>query len=234
MIEINEKNHQSALISSLEKVYNTGKLTGRLNSIDIYILNIIYKLLDNCCIELTNTERKILMDMYRNVYFHSEQICNTTSIEIYKNTYKTPFFQAESEDCNTYPVADKIYYWQEENYNTTIENILLLADDQNYFLNKPYDSKENFEIGKNIEYNNIGRICFAITESQSTETYKIYDVLNNDVTHTFSRVYIDSINTILFVSENIYSYNTMFFKIKKTTDIFDNGIFNNIFNNIFN
>lgn len=215
MIEINEKNHQSVIISSLEKIYNEGRISGRLNSVDLYLLNIIYKLLDNCCIEITPTERKILMDMYRNILFHSVQVCNTTSVEIYKPTYRTPFLQADSEDCNTYPEADKIYYWQEENYNTTIDDIILLVDDQDYFINKPFDTKENFEIGKTIDYINIGRICFAITETQDTDTYKIYDVLNNDVTHTFDRLYVDSINTILFVSQNIYSHSQMYIKIKK-------------------
>lgn len=215
MIEINEKNHQSALISSLEKVYNNGKLTGRLNSIDIYLLNIIYKLLNNCCIELTDIQKKILMDMYRNIYFHSEQICNTTSIEIYEHVYKTPFFQAEVDDCNTYPVADKIYYWQEQNYNTTIEDILLLVDDQDYFLNKSYDSKENFEIGKNITYNNIGRICFAITEYDDLENYEIFDTLNNNITTTFDFEFVESIKTLLIVSKNIYSNGDVKIKIKK-------------------
>jgi hypothetical protein len=234
MIEINEKNHTSIIISSLNKVYNTGRMTGRLESTDLYLFNTIYKLLAGCCLDLNDIERKQLMSLYRTMYFHSVNICHTTPIEVYENVYKTPFFQADSVDCNDYPVTDKIYYWQEESINTTIENIISLIDNQGYFSNKPFYTKEILEIGKDINYINIGRICFAIIEAIDTDTYKIYDSMNNDVTHTFDRVYIDSINTILFVSQNFYSHGTMEFKIKKTTDIFDNGIFNSIFNNIFN
>jgi hypothetical protein len=234
MIEINEKNHASTIISSLSKIYNEGKITGKLDAIDLYLLNIIYKLLQGCCITLTETQKKQLINSYRNIYFHAKNICHTTAIEIYKPTYKTPFFQAETEDCNTFSVPNKIYYWQEEDRNTTINNIIPLVDDQGYFLNKLHNTKENFEIGIDITYNYIGRICFGIINAQSTDTYKIYDILNNDVTHTFNRVFIDTIDTIIFVSENIYSHNIMNLKIKKTNEIFDNGIFNNIFNNIFN
>lgn len=215
MIEINEKNHQSVIISSLEKIYNQGRISGRLNSINLYLLNIIYKLLDNCCIELTSVERKILMDMYRNILFHSIEICNNVSVEIYDFNYKTPFFQAESTDCNNYKKADKIYFWQEENLNTTYSDILPLLDDQDYFLNKNFDTKEVFEIGKDIVYSNIGVICFAVTEVTDTENYIIYDILNNDVTSTFTTSYLDNIKTRIFVSKNIYSYGTMNFKIKK-------------------
>lgn len=235
MIQINEINHASVIISSLDKIYNIGKISGKLDSIDLYTLNIIYKLLSHCCLNLTHEQNKQLVDIYRNIYFHSKNICHNNSIETYIPTHRIPFFQAESVDCNDYPIANKIYYWQEENYNTTINDIFLLVDDQNYFLNKSYDTKESFYIGKNIEYVNIGRICFAITETINTDTYKIYDILNNDVTHTFDKIFIDSINTILFVSQNIYSHGTMFFKFKKTTDIYeDSSIFNNIFNTTFN
>jgi len=215
MIEINEKNHTSVIISSLDKIYNISKITGKLNSINLYLLNTIYKLLDGCGLDLTETQRKQLINLYRTIYFHSSDICNITGIEVYKNTYKTPFFQADSIDCNDYPIANKIYYWQEENYNTIIDDIILLVDDQNYFIDKNYDTKEIFESGKEINYNNIGRICFVITESLDTDEYKIYDSLNNDVTSTFNIEFIDSINSMLIVSQNFYSNGTMKFKIKK-------------------
>ena len=234
MIEINELNNTSVLLSSLEKIYNQGRLTGKLKSIDLYILNMIFKLLNGCCLELTHPQRRQLMDLYRQIYLTSDIICPTSIIKSYEVTKKNIFFQAETEDCNQYPIADKIYYWQEENLSTTIENILLLIDNQGYFLNKLYDTKESFYIGKNINYIEIGKICFAITEAKDTDTYKIYDSLNNDVTHTFDRVFVPSIKTILFVSQNTYSHGTMFFKFKKTTEIFDSGIFNDTFNDTFN
>ena len=39
MLEINEQNHTSVLISSLDNIYNQGKLNGKLNSVNLYILN---------------------------------------------------------------------------------------------------------------------------------------------------------------------------------------------------
>lgn len=234
MLEINELNNTSVLISSLDKIYNLGRLNGKLKSIDLYILNIIFKLLNGCCLELTHSQRKNLMELYRHFYFNTDYICKVNNIQGYIKPVMSQFTQAESSDCNDYPIANKIYYWQETNTNTTIEDIFLLVDDQGYFLNKSFDTKESFDIGKNIDYSQIGRICFAITEAQDIDTYKIYNILNNDVTNTFDRVYIDSINTILFVSQNIYSHGTIFFKFKKTTDIFDNGIFNDTFNDTFN
>jgi hypothetical protein len=215
MIEINEKNHASVVISSLEKIYNNGKITGKLEATDLYILNLIYRLLSGCCLELTDYQKKYLMNAYRNIYFHSTGICPINAIEIYKPTYRTPFFQADAIDCNDYPVADKIYYWQEESYLTEIDDILPLVDDQDYFLDKLFDTKEVFAVGKEIDYENIGRVCFAITEATSTDDYEIYDAMNNNVTSTFDNAFVDAINTMIFVSQNIYSHGLMKFKIKK-------------------
>jgi len=235
MLEINELNNTSVLISSLDKIYNLGRLNGKLKSIDLYVLNIIFNLLNGCCIELTNDQRKNLMELYRYFYFNTEYICPVSNIQGYVNPKISQFTQAESIDCNQYPIKDKIYYWQESNYNSTAESIFYQVDDNGYFTNKLNDTKKSFETGKYIGYSEIGKICFAITESKDTETYKIYDSLNNDVTHTFTRLFVNSMDIILFVSNNIYSHGTIFFKIKKTNNVYDdNSIFDDTFNNIFN
>jgi len=234
MLEINELNNTSVLISSLDKIYNLGRLNGKLKSIDLYVLNIIFKLLNGCCIELTHDQRRMLMELYRHFYFNTEYICPVSHIQGYIAPVMSQFTQAESADCNDYTMTNKIHYWQESSLNTTIYNILSLITNSGYFLNKKYDTKENFVIGKTIEYTNIGRICFSITEALDTEEYKVYDVLNNDVTNTFDIAYIHSIKTMLFVSKNVYSHGNIFFKIKKTNNIFYTGIFNDTFNDIFN
>ena len=46
MFEINELNHVPVVISSLDKIYNKAKVNGKLNSINLYIFNIIFKLLN--------------------------------------------------------------------------------------------------------------------------------------------------------------------------------------------
>jgi hypothetical protein len=86
----------------------------------------------------------------------------------------------------------------------------------------------------NCNYENIGVVSFFILDALETDTYKIYDIMNNDITHMFLRAFIDPLNGILFVSNNIYSISIINIKIKKTTDIYNAGVFNNIFNTIFN
>ncbi len=215
MLEINEQNNTAVLISSLDRIFNQGKLNGKLNAIDLYILNLTHDLLNNCCIELTNDQRRSLMDLYRKIYFNSEEICHVTNVQKYQIQPTITFTQAETIDCNQYPQINKIFYWQESNYNAMFDDIKLLIDNTRYFNQKSFDTFSLFEIGKNIEYSNIGKICFAIIETESTDTFKIYDILNNDVTHAFDTYYETINNCRLFVSKNIYSHGEINFKIKK-------------------
>jgi len=215
MLEINEQNNTAVLISSLDKIFNQGKLNGKLNAIDLYILNLTHNLLNNCCIELTHEQKKSLEDIYRKIYFNSEEICYVNNIQKYNIQPTISFVQAESEDCNQYPQFNKIFYWQELDYNSNFEDIKLLLPTTNYLSPKQNDTFLSFEIGKSINYTNIGRICFALIETLSTDNYKLYDVLNNDVTHAFDTYYETINNCRLFVSKNIYSHGEINFKIKK-------------------
>lgn len=215
MLEINEQNNTAVLISSLDRIFNQGKLKGKLNSIDLYILNLTHDLINNCCIELTHDQRKALMDLYRKIYFNSEEICHVTNVQKYQIQPEITFTQAETTDCNQYPKINKIFYWQETNYNAVFDDIKLLIDNTGYLNSKQNDTLLSFEIGKNINYNNIGKICFAIIETLSTDNYRIYDILNNDVTHNFDAYYETVNNCRLFVSKNIYSHGEINFKIKK-------------------
>jgi len=52
MINITIKNHLGVLIGSIDKIYKRVQMVGKLESKEIYYLNIIYKLLNN--LELTN------------------------------------------------------------------------------------------------------------------------------------------------------------------------------------
>ena len=76
MTEINDKNHISILLSSLNKSYKQAKLKGKLNSIELYIFNIIFKLLNNQYLVLTTEERKCLISLYEKMYINSKNICN--------------------------------------------------------------------------------------------------------------------------------------------------------------
>jgi hypothetical protein len=211
MINICLKNHLGVLISSIEKIYKKAQSSGKLEVREIYYLNIIYKLLNN--LELTNEQNNQLINFYNQLSFYSDVICPPKIIKEYQTTPKPKFEQAETIDCNLYPKNKSILYWQEV---YTLNNLQLnqLIDDTNYLTDKPFDTYENFEIGKNIDYTKIGKILFLALES-NTINYKIYDSLNNDVTHTFNINLLPMLNATLFISDNIYSYGTMNFKIIK-------------------
>jgi hypothetical protein len=229
MIEITIKQHLSVLIGSIEKIYNKAVLTGKLEVKDIYYLNGIYKLLNK--VELTNSQNNMLINYYNKLAYYSDTICPPKVIKKYQTTPIPKFQQLESTDCNTYPKNKSILYWQEV-YTLNDSQITDLVDDTNYLTDKPSDTYENFEIGKNIDYNKVGKIIFLALESDNKD-FIITDVLNNDVTHAFSLTYLPQLNATLFISENIYAHGTIFFRFKKLPTELNQQIFNNIFNNIF-
>lgn len=219
MQQLNEKSHYATVISSLNKEYKKTKVGKSLTPNDIYLLDIIYNLLNGCCLELSNTDYKKLLNIYNNILFTSKVICNSSYQEKYQMTKDTKFIQAKKTDCNDTPiqsVINKIYYWQEESYLTTIQDIKPLTYNNGYFLNKSFDNYNNFKnIGKTISYSNLGRICFYATESDNKK-FIITDLLNNDVTDTFNIEYLITSNATLIVAKNFDAPSDIFFKIEKT------------------
>ena len=211
MINITIKNHLGVLIGSIDKIYKRAQMVGKLESKEVYYLNIIYKLLNN--LELTNSQNNQLITFYNKLSFYSDSICPPKVIKKYQTTPKPKFEQAEVTDCNTYPKNKSILYWQEV-YTLTINEIEELIDDTNYLINIPSNTYEAFEIGVNIDYTKIGRILFLALESD-TINYTIKDELNNDVSNIFQITLIPQLNATLFISDSIYSHGTMNFKIIK-------------------
>ena len=211
MINITIKNHLGVLIGSIDKIYKKAQMVGKLESKEVYYLNIIYKLLNNS--ELTNSQNNQLITFYNKLSFYSDNICPPKVIKKYQTTPKPKFEQAEITDCNTYSKNELIFYWQEI-YTLNNSQITDLVDNTNYLMNKPSDTYENFEIGKNIDYTKVGKIVFLALESDTTN-YTIKDDLNIDVTHTFNISLIPQLNATLFISDNNYSHGIMNFKIIK-------------------
>lgn len=211
MINITIKNHLGVLIGSIDKIYKRVQMVGKLESKEVYYLNIIYKLLNNS--ELTNSQNNQLITFYNKLSFYSDSICPPKVIKKYQTTPKPKFEQAEVTDCNTVISNKSILYWQEI-YTLNNSQITNLVDDTNYLVDKPSDTYENFEIGKNIDYTKVGKIVFLALESD-TVNYIIKDVLNNDVAHTFNISLIPQLNATLFISDNNYSHGIMNFKIIK-------------------
>ena len=211
MINITIKNHLGVLIGSIDKIYKKAQMVGKLESKEVYYLNIIYKLLNNS--ELTNSQNNQLITFYNKLSFYSDNICPPKVIKKYQTTPKPKFEQAEITDCNTYSKNELIFYWQEI-YTLNNSQITDLVDDTNYLTDKPSDTYENFEIGKDIKYSNVGKIIFLALESNTID-YIVKDNLNINVTHTFDITRIPHLHATLFISDNNYSHGTMNFKIKK-------------------
>ena len=217
MQQINEKSHYSTIISSLNKEYKKTKIGKTITPNDIYLLDVVYNLLQGCCLELSDIETKKLLKIYNTLLHGSKIICNNNYQEVYQMSKTDKFIQAEKDDCNTIPTqpkVTKIYYWQEQSYLTTITDIIPLLTSTNYFTNKLFESYSNFEnIGKTINYPYLGRICFYATESDN-KSFIITDVLNNDVTDVFDTNYSSTLNNTLFVSKDFYTPSDIFFKFK--------------------
>jgi len=211
MIDITIKNHLGVLISSIDKIYKKAQMVGKLESKEIYYLNIIYKLLNN--LELTNSQNNELITFYNKLSYYSKNICPPKVIKKYQTTPKPKFEQTKNTDCNTVILNKSILYWQEV-YTLNNSQITELVDDTNYLIDKPSDTYENFEIGKNIDYTKVGKIVFLALESNSLN-YIIKDDLNNNVTHTFNISLIPQLNATLFISDNNYSHGIINFKIIK-------------------
>ena len=218
MQQINEKSHYSTIISSLNKEYKKTKIGKTITPNDIYLLDIVYNFLYGTHLTLSDIEIKKLLKIYNTLLHTSKIICNNNYQEIYQMSKKDIFIQAQKTDANNIPlqpIVNKIYYWQEQSYITTINNIIPLLTTTNYFTNKLFDSYTNFEnIGKTINYPYLGRICFYATESDN-KNFIITDILNNNVTDIFDTNYSSTLNNTLFVSKDFYTSSDIFFKFKK-------------------
>lgn len=232
MIEINEKNHTAIVIGSLDKIYNNSKITGILRSNDVYILEAIYKLLSGCTTSISQLQKRTLISLYNTTLNTSKFACKSSALKVNDYILKSKFTQANYNDCNTMNNLQKVYYWQEFNTLVTESEIIDNVNINGYLQTKLFDTIPVFNIGKTIPFTNIGLISLAITNSLETDNYRIYDILNNDVTESFNRTYLNN-KTILFVSNNIYSFGNLFIKLTKSTPFIISNIFTNQFTNQF-
>ena len=76
MQQINEKSHYSTIISSLNKEYKKTKIGKTITPNDIYLLDVVYNLLQGCCLELSDIETKKLLKIYNTLLHGSKVICN--------------------------------------------------------------------------------------------------------------------------------------------------------------
>jgi len=236
MIELNEVNHASVVNASLTKIYNNARITGKLNSIDIYILNVLFKLINDCNLVLTHDQKKRLQCIYRQLYNTSPDICKVQNLQSYRtpSSLVTDFIIAEVGDKQTDPLVMKIYYWQELTpYTGTLEIANAIIND-NYLDDKPFASKLEFEFGIDVPLKHIGRVVFAVDPGFASGEFVITDWLGNDITHAFAKTTIVSMNIVIFVSSTFHSHGILNVHIKQTAEGTPNtNIFTVEFNNIF-
>lgn len=215
MIRNNNEQHILTTICSLKKSLLNAKLKGKLLSSEIYVLNIIYNLLLNCENSLGEDNKKKLSALYNYIFYNYSNICKRYDISSSLNKSTPIFKQNSSTITSTIPSSKYINYWQEVSYNTTFEDVKVLASNPAYPQSKLKATYDNFILGITISYTNIGRICFVLEDTVVTDDYRIYDILKNDVTSIFD-IFYDEVNKYhIFVSKNIYSYGDIFFTINK-------------------
>jgi len=105
----------------------------------------------------------------------------------------------------------RVYYWQLNNIyqdqNTVIPTVTpaFLAEQNN----EPFAS---FQTGFLVAHPYIGRLNLAVMETEFVQ-YKIFDILNNDVTDEFTAHYFQDTKIMLYTSKNVYSHSNINFKI---------------------
>lgn len=138
-------------------------------------------------------------------------------------------FYSESERCwcclpeslNTTKKENDslVYYWQFGENGNGID----LITDINFapFIDQLFLDLQNsselieFTNGKTINYNEIGRIGFAIKNCQENQ-YSIYDYFETNITDiVFYKYYNVDMQMQIFISKTHYSHGTIFFKLKE-------------------
>lgn len=204
MLYINDKTHISVIIKSLNNIYNESKIYGKLNVEDINYLNIIYKLLNTCYLNLSVDEINTLSNLYENIQFHSKYICPVLKYPRHIQT-KPVFVQAESSDCNSNPVTDRIFYWENRNFLDPDYDldVVVQATNTTFLFAQTFEKYNFFNIGYNwpLEVGDTRVMCINIYDIQSNSEYKLYNEFEEDITALFYYHYIEETNSALYIGK---------------------------------
>lgn len=206
-----EAEHLLISTNSLNRSIKNAKVFGKLSSSNLYILDVVYKLLTTCTGSLTFSDYNKLLSIYNTILYKSKDICKTYDIPtIIKNNNVSSFNQVLLSNVSSIPSSYYAEYWQEDSLTNEIDDIILTASSTT----KSIISYTNLAIGKTYTLSNIGRICFLLNGVTSTD-YSIYGELESNVTDSFTIQYVESLSGVLIVSNEIYSYGDEFIKIIK-------------------
>jgi hypothetical protein len=228
------KNHISTIIKSLNSNYSKAKINGVLNNFDVAYLEALFKISNQCVNKLSHEDHVKFINEYTKTLNQSNSICKSNFVLKFLNNKTSKFEQAETEDCNQSIVSSSklIHYWQEIDPQKTVLNIQSEITSA-LFLTKQSDSYFNFEQGKIINNQSIGRVIFVDSNS-NTINYEIKDILGNEISNLFSISNNAVENYTTIISNNIYSFGQIFIKIKKSNASNPNNLLTRKHNNKFN
>ena len=146
--------------------------------------------------QLSYTDRRILIELPAQSY-----------------DYCADYGEEITTDIPPTPSIVSVFYWQLNSLTEDIDDVIPLIN-TSYIATKPNALLETFNAGVEIDYVFIGRICFAIYETEN-EYYAIKDILNNDVTDNFDTFYFADTKIKLYVRKNVSSFAKITFKIEK-------------------
>lgn len=221
-MNISKETHLQNLIGSIETMFTNARNKGVIRNKELYLLDLVAMLVNYHNInEISDKQKRQLSVFYFQLLRKYSNLCNNLPKKQFVHISKIleTFYVQDGADCDiddtcyTYPSTDKIFYWQVPDYNDDNDYTEIIAE-ANYFDGKLFDSKVNFASGTDCTFTQIGRIFIAILDSEAADNYRIFDSLNNDVTHMFVKLYSESIDTILFFSNSVYSHSIMNLKIK--------------------
>lgn len=118
----------------------------------------------------------------------------------------------ETDDNPTETTNDmKVYYWQLSNLNERIVNVIPTIS-QAFIETKANEDYSVFNAGFMVVNPYIGSLNLAIAATGFVQ-YKIFDVLNNNITDEFDAHYFQNEQIMLYTSKNAYSHSSINFKI---------------------
>lgn len=209
MVNVKDNVHTSTIIASLDRMMDKASIYGRVESEDLYLLNTIYNLLNTMCLSLTNTQRQKLISIYNKLAFKSKDICTSTMLKAFQQPMKNKTSRSFVDpECITKNL--NINYWKAPMFSENEEIVEMIS--RTFLENKPFKTRENFNEGSNASITGIGKICFFINTLSNTNI-TIKDILDNDITDTFSIEYVSSLNGILIISNLMYNSELMNLKI---------------------
>lgn len=103
-----------------------------------------------------------------------------------------------------------IMYWQLSSPGLTISDASEIFT-PSFYRNINNDTFEAFEEGKKISFDGVGRLVFAIGVENENDSFKVYDISNNDITNSFDTFYDNEKSVLFYVTKN--------FQVTPTTNI---------------